>query len=112
MSAIISWTNLYADLSKHQETGHPNVIGLFEFIFRRSVSFFREERRNMKTIITTYPSFQNRPRGVKIKVSASNQGLLSQADPSGQPAGPKVPETAPGLHADVTIPVQTATHGS
>jgi len=66
----------------------------------------------MKTIITMYPSFQNRPREVKIKVSASNQRALSKADPSGQPAGPKVPETAPGLHTDVTIPVQIATQGS
>lgn len=66
----------------------------------------------MKTIITMYPLFQNRPREVKIKVSSSNKRSLSEAGLSGQSAGPKVPETAPGLHADVTIPVQTATHGS
>ena len=92
--------------------GPPNVIGPFEFICGHFVSFFRGERRSMKTIITMYPSFQNRPRVVKIKVSASNQRAGSRTDPSGQPGGPKVPETAPGLHVDVTIPVQAAGHGS
>jgi hypothetical protein len=66
----------------------------------------------MKSIITRYPYFQTLPSGVKMMLLASESHFFDEANASGHPWREKVPETAPGLHTDVTIPIQSAGHGS
>ena len=66
----------------------------------------------MKSIITTYPYFRTLPRGLKRMLLGSESHFFDQANVSGSQWLEKVPETAPGLHTDVTIPIQTAGHGS
>ncbi len=66
----------------------------------------------MKSIITTYPYFQTLPRGVKRMLLASESYFFDEANASGNQSPAKVPETAPDLHTDVTIPMQAAGHGS
>ncbi|MGA9776868.1 MAG: hypothetical protein ACLPRE_07685 [Limisphaerales bacterium] len=66
----------------------------------------------MKPIITMYPYFQTLPRGVKKMLLVSESHFFDEADTSGNQWPEKVPETAPGLHMDVTIPIQSAGHGS
>jgi hypothetical protein len=66
----------------------------------------------MKSIITTYPDFQTLPRGVKRMLLASESHFFDKANASEDQRLEKVPETAPGLHTDVTMPIQSAGHGS
>lgn len=66
----------------------------------------------MKSIITTYPYFQALPRGVKMMLLASESHFFDEANAPGSRRMEKVPETAPDLHTDVTIPIQSAGYGS
>jgi len=66
----------------------------------------------MKSIITTYPYFQTLPRGVKMLLLASESHFFEEANAPGIQWLEKVAETAPGLHAAVTVPIQSAGQGS
>ena len=55
---------------------------------------------------------QTRPRGVKMMLLVSESHFFDEANASGNQWPEKVPETAPGLHTDVTIPIQSVGPGS
>jgi len=66
----------------------------------------------MKSIMTRDPYFHTLPRGATRLLLVSQSHFVDEVEASGDPGLEKVPETAPGLHPDVTIPIQSVGHGS
>jgi len=66
----------------------------------------------MKSNMTAHPHFQIPPRGIKRMLSAPKSHACEEAKATAHQWLQKVPETAPGLHADVTIPIQSVGPGS
>lgn len=66
----------------------------------------------MRSIITTYPYFQALPRGIKRMLLATENHLFNEVNPPENGAQTNDPETTPGLHADVTNPIQSSGYWS
>ena len=62
----------------------------------------------MKSIMTRDPYFHTLPRGATRLRLVWQSHFFDEVEASGDPRLEKVPETAPDLHPDVTIPIQSA----